>query len=92
MHNENVFSELFEEVFSKINIYEIKNFDYINYTPTDKTFYEFFEKWYFEGDEVAINIYKQPEANSEYKVSKYPIIDSALRTKIATYYYEKTKS
>jgi hypothetical protein len=44
LHNENVFSELFEEVFSEIDIYEIKNFDYINYTPTDKTFYEFFEK------------------------------------------------
>lgn len=43
-------------------------------------------------DEKALDIYRQPKENNDYKLLTYPIIDSNLRTKISSYYYEKTKS
>ncbi|TPE57775.1 hypothetical protein FJO69_01070 [[Mycoplasma] falconis] len=88
----NLFSEIFEDLFTESSIAEISNFDYISYTPTDLMTYEFIKKWYFAGDEQAIAIYQQPEPNNEYKVYSYPFIDNNLRTKIASYYFETTKS
>ncbi|WP_412031639.1 hypothetical protein [Metamycoplasma buccale] len=86
------FSRHFDKIFEENLIDEIINFNYISYTPTDNLMYKFFEKWYFSGDKVALEIYKQRESYGNYNLSTYPIIDNNLRTKIATYYYEVTKS
>ena len=90
--NAGLFESIFSKTFSNSNIGEILNFDYISYTPTDNITFKFIEKWYFMNDQKALNIYRQPKENNDYKLLTYPIIDSNLRTKIASYYYEKTKS
>lgn len=91
-HNGNMFDDLFKEYFEETNLGEISNFDYVSYTPVDKLTYEFIKKWYFKNDPYALQIYEQPESNGNYNVEHYPIVNSNLRTKIASYYFEKTKS
>ena len=90
--NEGMFEDIFSKTFEDSKIGEILNFDYISYTPTDNVTFKFIEKWYFMNDEKALEIYRQPKEEGNYKLSTYPIIDSNLRTKIVSYYYEKTKS
>ncbi|MHA3880492.1 hypothetical protein [Metamycoplasma hominis] len=80
------------DAFANSEIGSISNFDYVSYTPTEKIIYDFIKKWYFGSNKVAISIFDQPESNNNYQVFSYPIIDNNLRTKIITYYYEKTKS
>ncbi|AWX69496.1 hypothetical protein [[Mycoplasma] anseris] len=91
-HENAYFDELFSEMFANSNSGEILNFDYISYTPVDIATYDFIKNWYFAGDEIALSMYEQPESDSEYKVYPYPIIDTSLRTKIVSYYFERTKS
>ncbi|WP_231852595.1 hypothetical protein [Metamycoplasma canadense] len=87
-----IFENAFTKAFGHVDLSEIANFDYISYTPADLLTYSFIEKWYFGNDETAKNIYAQPSENDDYKLFTYPIIDNNLRTKIASYYFEKTKS
>lgn len=92
-HNEAfLFDDLMSDAFANSEIGSISNFDYVSYTPTEKVIYDFIKKWYFGSNKVAISIFDQPESNNNYQVFSYPIIDNNLRTKIITYYYEKTKS
>ncbi|AWX42500.1 Uncharacterised protein [Metamycoplasma cloacale] len=87
-----LFDDVFSELFSSSNIGEIINFDYVSYTPTDVNTYEFIKKWYFKDDKIALSMYEQPDPSDTYNVYPYPIINTATRTKITSYYYEKTKS
>lgn len=88
------FHNFFQEVFDLSEIAEITNFNYISYTPTYSLFYEFIKKWYFANDHLALEIYSQFNDGevAGYKALPYPIIDTNLRTKIVSYYYEKTRS
>ncbi|MDI3064016.1 hypothetical protein [Metamycoplasma hyosynoviae] len=90
--NEGYFQDLFSETFSETKIAEVKNFDFICYTPIDELTYEFIKKWYFMNDETVLEIFQQPKKSSDYTLLTYPIINTNLRTKIASYYFEKTKS
>ncbi|WP_261368934.1 hypothetical protein [Mycoplasma struthionis] len=87
-----LFDEVISNLFTENNISELENFDFVSYTPTDKLTYEFVKKWYFAGDTNAMAIYEQPEADENYEVYSYPIIDNNLRTRIVAYYFEATKS
>ncbi|MGX9357586.1 hypothetical protein ACWXVJ_00110 [Mycoplasma sp. 773] len=87
-----IFSDSFEEVFTKSDLGELINFEYISYTPTDLLTYKFLDEWYFGNDEIAKSIFKQPSTNENYHLFTYPIIENNLRTKIAAYYFEATKS
>lgn len=87
-----LFEDAFTEAFGDEELSEIANFDYISYTPADKLSYEFIEKWYFGNDKIAKDIFAQPSSNDKYFLFTYPIIDNSLRTKIASYYFETTKS
>ncbi|AZG68969.1 hypothetical protein EGN60_00800 [Mycoplasma struthionis] len=87
-----LFDEIISNLFTENNISELENFDFVSYTPTDKLTYEFVKKWYFAGDTNAMAIYEQPEADENYEVYSYPIIDNNLRTRIVAYYFEATKS
>ncbi|AZZ65739.1 hypothetical protein DMC14_003035 [Metamycoplasma phocicerebrale] len=87
-----LFEDAFNDTFTNYHFAELANFDYISYTPADKLTYKFIEKWYFGNDEIAKSIYSQPAASSTYQLFTYPIIDNNLRTKIAAYYYERTRS
>lgn len=87
-----IFEDAFNESFADIELAEIANFDYISYTPADSLTYNFIEKWYFGNDETAKDIFAQPSTNENYFLFTYPIIDNNLRTKIASYYFETTKS
>ncbi|ENY69373.1 Hypothetical protein, putative Spermidine/putrescine ABC transporter substrate binding protein (potD) [Metamycoplasma auris 15026] len=89
-----LFEDIFSDVFSDIELSEIGNFDYISYTPADALTYAFIDKWYFGNDEIAKGIFEQPhpEKDSEYQLFTYPLIENNLRTKIVSYYFEKTKN
>ncbi|TPR53888.1 hypothetical protein [Metamycoplasma neophronis] len=87
-----LFSDLFGDLFTDSSVAEISNFDYVSYTPTNLLTYEFIRKWYFAGDDTAIQIFEQPAPSETYELYSYPIINNNLRTKIAAYYYESTRS
>ncbi|WP_373434945.1 hypothetical protein [Metamycoplasma equirhinis] len=91
-----VLSDEIDDFFAESSIGEIKNFDYVSYTPAINYTFEFILNWYFRGDEISMSIFRQPEPdpvkNPTYKLYTYPIIDNNLRTKINTYFYEATKS
>ncbi|QJR44424.1 hypothetical protein [Mycoplasma miroungirhinis] len=94
LHNEDeeAWEDQFSDAFSDIKYTEIINFNYINYTPTLQSTYNFIKKWYFGTDDVAIQLYNQPNQSNDYNVYIYQIIDTQLRTAISTYYYKSIKS
>ncbi|PZW00569.1 hypothetical protein [Metamycoplasma auris] len=89
-----LFEDIFSDVFGDIELSEIGNFDYISYTPADSLTYQFIDKWYFGNDEIARGIFEQPHPTKDngYSLFTYPLIDNNLRTKIVSYYFEKTKN
>ncbi|MBU4691208.1 hypothetical protein [Mycoplasma zalophi] len=92
LENEDAWADEFANAFGEVEYTEIINFDYVNYTPTLKATYNFIKKWYFGTDEVAIQLYDQPDQSEDYNVYIYQIIDTQLRTAISTYNYKSIKS
>lgn len=75
----------------------LRNFDYINYTPTHKNFYNFFFKHYFlseegEVDEVAREMYQVHKSNGQHTFTAVQPLDEQLSSLLNIEYFLKTHS